>query len=701
MPNRLADAQSPYLRQHKDNPVDWYPWGDAAFEKAKAEDKPIFLSIGYSTCHWCHVMAEESFEDETVAEKMNETFVSIKVDREERPDIDNLYMTVCQMMNRQGGWPLTIVMTPDKKPFFAATYLPKESRYGRMGMLDLIPRIRQLWTVQREEVEQEASSVTETLQRAADQAGGEEGLSDDILEKAYSRLSSSFDAEQGGFGSAPKFPAPHKLLFLLRYAHRTGSQRAQRMVDTTLTQMRRGGIFDHLGYGFHRYATDARWRVPHFEKMLYDQALLTMAYAEAYQATGTEAFAQTARETLTYVLRDLQAPEGGFYSAEDADSESATGEHEEGAYYVWTVDEVEAVLDEDRADLVKDVYNFREDGNYREESTGRQTGNNILFRLEALGALAEKRGVSEATLRRRLEEARQTLLAARDERPRPGLDDKILTDWNGLMIAGLAVAGRVLDGADYTQAARQAADFLLGTMRNADGRLLHRYRDGDAAIRAHLDDYAFLIWGLIELYQTTFEARWLKAAVALTEECTDHFADEERGGFYLTADDGEELLVRQKEFYDGARPSGNSIMGYNLVRLARLTGRTEWEEQAAALQQFAASQVRSQPTSFAGMLLGVDFGLGPSREVVIAGAPEGEDTAALTGVLRSVYTPRTVALFRDGTQAAADDPVAALAPFTAEQTPVDGQAAAYVCRDFHCQAPTTDPDALRQQLKEG
>jgi hypothetical protein len=696
MPNRLADEQSPYLLQHKDNPVDWYPWGEDAFDRAKAEDKPIFLSIGYSTCHWCHVMEEESFEDPEVAEVLNDTFVPIKVDREERPDVDTIYMNVCQMMRGQGGWPLTILLTPDRKPFYAATYLPKRGRFQQMGLIDLIERVDQMWADDRDRLLADADEVTSLLRRSVDEGAGTEAPDEQVLDEAHRQLARQFDETHGGFGSAPKFPAPHNLLFLLRHWHRTGTDRALEMVTTTLDEMRLGGVYDQVGYGFHRYSTDQRWVLPHFEKMLYDQATHVLAYTEAHQATGTERYETTAREVCTYVLRDLQAPEGGFYSAEDADSENEEGEMEEGAFYVWSIEEVREVLDEETAELVVDLFNMTEEGNYQEEATGERTGKNVLYLDRPLSKEAERRGRDVEALRSTLEAARTTLLAARDERPRPGLDDKVLTDWNGLMIASLATAARTFDAPDYEQAAVDAAAFLLDTMRDEEGRLLHRYREGDADIRAHLDDYAFLVWGLIELYQTTFDARWLRAALELTDECLDHFWDGTEGGFFLTADDGEELIVRPKELSDGAMPSGNSVMLANLLRLARLTGRTVYEERADALARWAGKQARSRPTGFTALLAGLQFAIGDAREVVLSGDPAAADTQALVEVLRDEYAPFTVVLHRP---AGDEPPIAELAPFTEAQTPVDGQAAAYVCRNFRCEAPTTDPEALREQLR--
>lgn len=695
MPNRLADEQSPYLRQHKDNPVEWFPWGEEAFEQARREDKPIFLSIGYSTCHWCHVMERESFEDEEVAELLNDGFVPIKVDREERPDVDSIYMDVCQMMRGRGGWPLTVLLTPDRKPFFAATYLPKEGRFQQTGLMDLLPRVMEHWEENRESLLDDAEEITSLLRRNTE--ASEDGAAPDVqtLNEAFRQLSRRFDETHGGFGSAPKFPSPHNHLFLLRHWHRTGDDRALEMVTETLDRMRQGGLFDQVGYGFHRYSTDERWVLPHFEKMLYDQAMHVLAYTEAYQATGEARYESTAREVVTYVMRDLGAPDGGCYSAEDADSRNEEGEMEEGAFYVWSTDDIHDLLDPDLAELVIDVYNLEPEGNYQDESSGERTGKNVLYRSRSLAHEATRRDMTEEQLRDRLATARTALFKAREDRPRPGLDDKVLTDWNGLTVAALAVAARVFDEPDYEDAAGRTAQFLLDTMRDEEGRLLHRYREGEAGIRATLDDYAFLTWGLIELYETTLDPAWLRAALDQMDACLDRFWDAEDGGFYMTPDDGEALLVRPKDATDGAMPSGNSVQVSNLLRLARLTGRTELAEKAAAVSRWIGAKVRSRPTGFAALLSGLHWTLGEPQELVIAGDPDAKDTNALMEVFRNVYSPTTVALHRPPGDA---PEITDLAPFTADQTPVDGHAAAYVCRDFQCEAPTRDPEALREQL---
>ncbi|MFQ5679245.1 MAG: thioredoxin domain-containing protein [Gemmatimonadota bacterium] len=687
-PNRLAAEKSPYLLQHATNPVDWYPWGEKAFERARAEDRPIFLSIGYSTCHWCHVMERESFEDPGVAALLNDSFVSIKVDREERPDIDGVYMTVCQMMTGSGGWPLTLVLTPDKKPFFAGTYFPRESRHGRIGMLDLLPRLRLAWQERRGEILGSADSVVATLRRPVGEPGRE--LGERVLENAFRGLAANYDDRQGGFGRAPKFPTPHAFLFLLRYWRRFGDERALEMVEGSLRAMRRGGIFDQVGFGFHRYSTDARWLVPHFEKMLYDQALLTLAYVEAYQATGREEHSRVARETLTYVLREMRDPSGGFHSAEDADSEGR-----EGRFYLWTEEELGAALGEE-AELAREVYGVRSEGNFAEEVTGSFTGENILHLPRPLGSVAAELGLSEADLEARLERVRRRLFEARERRARPPRDDKILTDWNGLMVASLARAARVLEEEAYLEAARTAAGFLLETLRDAEGRLLHRFRDGEAAVRATANDYAYLLWGLVELYEASYEVRWLRAATDLADGLVAHHWDEVGGGFFLTANDAEVLPVRQKEIYDGALPSSNSVAYLGLLRLARLTGATELESYAARLEEAFATAVGRAPAAETLFLTALDLRLGPTQEVVVVGDRGAEETRRLLEPLRSGFFPRAVVLFKPAGEPHAE--LEEVAPFTRQLTAAAGQAAAYVCREFACQAPVGQREELLAAL---
>ncbi|HEV2176266.1 MAG TPA: thioredoxin domain-containing protein [Terriglobia bacterium] len=694
--NHLIHEKSPYLLQHARNPVDWYPWGPEAFEKAKRENKPIFLSIGYSTCHWCHVMEREDFEDAEVARLMNQTFVSIKVDREERPDLDQVYMTVCQMLTGSGGWPLTILMTPDKKPFFAATYLPKEGRFGQMGMMQLVPYIHQFWETQHEKIMGSANEIVAALGKLSPEAGGKD-LGEASLKLAYQQLVSQFDAKEGGFGGAPKFPTAQNLTFLLRYGKRSGDARALEphaleMVETTLQAMRRGGIYDHVGFGFHRYSTDAEWRVPHFEKMLYDQATLALAYTEAYQATRKEEYAATAREIFTYVLRDMTAPGGGFYSAEDADSEG-----QEGKFYLWTEDEVRRVLPASDAELIVRSYNVTREGNFQDPHATHPTGDNILHRTKSLHELAAESKISEAELAARLDAAREKLFAARERRIHPFKDDKILTDWNGLMIAAFAVASQALDESGYAQAAQRASDFILRDLRAPEGRLFHSYRDGQASVVGNLDDYAFLTWGLIELYEATFDVRDLKTALALTRVMREHFSDQRGGGYFFTADDAEQLLVRQKEIYDGALPSGNSVQMLNLLRLARLTGDTDFEQQAAGIGRAFAKQVGRAPSGFGQLMAAVDFAVGPSYEVVIAGDSRAADTQAMLRALRDPFIPCKVVLLRPSEQASPE--ITRLAEYTQGQSSLDGKATAYVCQNFRCQLPTTDVRQMLESLR--
>jgi uncharacterized protein YyaL (SSP411 family) len=683
--NRLALEKSPYLLQHADNPVDWYPWGQDAFERARREDKPVFLSIGYSTCHWCHVMERESFEDSTVAAAMNDAFVCIKVDREERPDIDNIYMTVCQMMTGRGGWPLTIVMTPDRQPFFAATYLPAQT------MLKLCAGVTEAWRTQRERVLEDATGITATLAGAVGATGGE-ALDGAVMREAYDQLSAQYDSTFGGFGAAPKFPSPHNILFLLRYWKRSGDPYALEMVSRTLDRMSRGGIYDHVGHGFHRYSTDHRWLLPHFEKMLYDQAMLTMAYTEGFQAMSDDRYRRTALGVIEYVVRDLGDPAGGFYSAEDADSDG-----EEGKFYVWTEDELRSVLGEDDTGVAVTVFGVESAGNFVEEASrdGRVTGANVLHLDRPLSEHAAALGLGLPELEQRIESIRERLFETRAARVRPELDDKVLADWNGLMIAALAKAARAFGDSPLAGRARRAADFVHEHMSAPDGGLYHRYRGGEVGITAMVDDYAFMVWGLLELYETTFDVTLLERAVALTDVMLERFWDDESGGLYFTADDAEELIVRQKEIYDGAVPSGNSVAMLNLVRLARLTGRGEYEDRAVAIGRAFAAQVRRAPAVHTQLLCGLDFLLGPSHEVVIVGHPGSDDVTAMTAALAAGYTPRKVVLLRP---ADAAERVVALAPFTREQSMVEGRATAYVCRNFACELPTNDVDCMLELL---
>ncbi len=677
--NRLAGEKSPYLLQHAHNPVDWHPWGDEAFARARQENRIVFLSIGYATCHWCHVMERESFEDLEVAAVLNTLTVPVKVDREERPDVDQVYMAACQALTGSGGWPLTLLLTPDEEPFFAATYLPKTSRAGRIGVIELVRRAAALWEQDPEKVRTSARSVTERLRARVPGAPGE--LDPGVLEQAMEILGREFDEAHGGFGPPPKFPAPHNLVFLSRRHRRTGDPGALRMALATLDAMRRGGIYDHVGFGFHRYATDAGWRVPHFEKMLYDQAGLVAAYAEAHRATGDPAHARTAREVITYVLRDLAGPGGAFVSAEDADSEGV-----EGRFYVWTRREILEVLGRAEGELFCRVYGVAAEGD----------GASILHLGRPLEEHARDLGLTPGELDRRLEAARQRLLHRRELRQRPFRDDKVLTGWNGLMISALARAARALGEGAYAKAAARAARFVLATLRR-DGRLLRRYRDGEAALPGVAEDYAFLLVGLLDLYGATFEPRWLHEALALGRDLVDRFGDGAGGGLFDTAADAETLLWRPKAAHDGAVPSANSAALEAFARLGLLTGDPAWTRRALDLARAFAGLVRPYPAAFTAFLTGAAYLLEPTREVVIAGRPDSDDTRALLGALGRTYAPETsVLLVPPGP---AGDPVRALAPFTAEMQPLGGRAAAYVCQGSSCRPPLTDPADLARILE--
>jgi uncharacterized protein YyaL (SSP411 family) len=688
--NRLINEKSPYLLQHADNPVNWYPWGDEAFEKAKREDRPIFLSIGYSTCHWCHVMEHESFEDEQVAKLLNETFVCIKVDREERPDVDDVYMTVCQMITGSGGWPLTIFMTPDKIPFFAGTYMPKENRFGRPGLMEIVPRVREMWNEQRDQLIASANKIGEALTQVSDSVSTSD-LRKEVLEEAYGQFQRNYDPRFGGFGRAPKFPSAHNLMFLLRYWKRTDEKHALEMVETTLQKMRQGGIFDQIGFGFHRYSTDQEWLVPHFEKMLYDQAILAMAYTEGFQATGNESYKTTAQEIFTYVLRDMTDEKGGFYSAEDADSEG-----EEGKFYVWTESEIREILGNDEADLFSKAYNVEPDGNFRDEATQKGTGTNILHFANSLNEIAQELGLGPSQLKIKLESIRKKLFEVREKRIHPLKDDKILADWNGLMIAALAKAGRAFNEGAYTKAAQKSAAFILNEMRDKNGRLFHRYRQGEAGIPSYLDDHAFFIWGLLELYETTFKTDYLKTAIELNEIVGKHFWDEKNKGFYFTADDGEKLPVRKKEIYDGAMPSGNSVMMLNLVRLARVTGNEEFENRANQIGRTFSTQITQNSNAHTMLLSAFDFAVGPSFEVAVVGDPAKADTREMLAALNKKFIPNMITLLVAEDGSAISD----IAQFTEDFASIEGKATAYVCSNFQCELPTTDVKKMLNLLRE-
>ena len=690
-PNRLINEKSPYLLQHAHNPVDWHPWSEKTFDRANAENKPIFLSIGYSTCHWCHVMEKESFEDEEVAGYLNDAFICIKVDREERPDIDAVYMAACQMLTGRGGWPLNLFLTPDKKPFFAATYLPKKSRFGRAGLIELCQQVKNVWTSQKAKVTESATSISDNLHRVFSFSSANEP-DESLLDLAYDQIRRTYDPQTGGFEPAPKFPTPHRLLFLLRCYHRTEEPKALEMVEKTLTAMRLGGIWDHVGFGFHRYSTDKNWLLPHFEKMLYDQALIAIAYLESYQITKNPLYARTAEEIFTYVQRDMTSSEGAFFSAEDADSEG-----EEGKFYVWTVDEFRREINDGRSDMWERILRLSPEGNFKDEATGQKTGANILHLTVPLNKWADRYDVKAGELEEDWEKIRNRLFHVRERRVHPLKDDKILTDWNGLMIAALAFGARVLDKPKYAEAARKAAQFILSKLKDGNGRLFHRFRDGDLAVHAQAADYAFLIYGLISLYQATFDLAFAEDAVNLQESMINEFWDDENGGFFTTGKGNDELPVRPKELYDGAIPSANSVAFYNLLCLSRLTGNPKWEEKAQTLVRAFAGTIKAQPTALTFFLTGLDFALRPGQEIVITGEPEEADVHKLLSTLNFYFTPNKVTLVKSDQNA---DRLTRFAGFTDGLQVIQGETMTHLCRNGSCTGSSSDMKAVINQILE-
>lgn len=673
-PNRLINETSPYLLQHSNNPVDWYPWCDEAFQKAADEDKPIFLSIGYSTCHWCHVMEKESFEDEEVAALMNNVFVSIKVDREERPDIDHIYMMVCQMMTGSGGWPLSIIMTPDRKPFFAGTYFPKEKRYGRIGFKELIRSIDNAWKTKRNDIIESADDITNYLKQIY-KKDSDANITEDIVDKAFYHFAKQFDDKFGGFGSSPKFPSPHNLMFLLRYWKKTGNQLALEMVTMTLTNMRMGGIYDHVGFGFHRYSTDKEWLIPHFEKMLYDQAMLIIIYSEAYTATGNSEFKKTAEEIIEYLLRDMHADNGGFYSAEDADSEG-----EEGKFYVWTKSELINILGSEDADFTSRLFNTTETGNFLEESTRKNNGTNILHLKKSRNDLSEETGLSAEELDKKIELIRLKLFDSRKKRIPPFKDDKILLDWNALMIAALSIAGRSFNNKKYLSIAAGCYAFINKFLTASNGSLLHMYRDNRASVSAKLDDYAFFIWGLIELYQSNFDTKYILHAIELCNSAIDKFWDNESGGFYFSTDDDLSLLVRTKEIYDGAIPSGNSVMFSNLLRLSRITADNKFEEYSGKLLNTFSDNINRAPSGSTFLISYMDFYWGNSYEIIISSDQLTEAVDDILSKLNNNFIPNKIIV-------AKYDPLLPPFNYLKNYSSKSGTSLIYVCKNFTCELP--------------
>jgi len=698
--NRLINEKSPYLLQHANNPVNWFPWGEEAFRKAKREDKPIFLSIGYSTCHWCHVMEEESFSNPTIANILNENFVSIKVDREERPDVDNVYMNAVVSMTGSGGWPLTVFLTHDLKPFYGGTYFPPGDRWGKPGLERLLILIAGSWKNERTRILDSAESLTDFIkQKTVLGSSDASELDEEVLNKAYNHLIKSYDEKYAGFGGAPKFPSTHTLSFLLRYYKRSGKKEALKMAEDTLMAMAGGGIYDHLGGGFHRYATDERWRIPHFEKMLYDQALISRTYLEAYQLTGKEDYAVVAGKILDFVLNRMRHPKGGFYSAMDADSKAPDDPNVkgEGLYYLWRKSEIDRALGKDESEIFCYRFGVEERGNIPHNPHEEFSKKNVLYAANSYEDTASRFNLTVGSVKKIIDESSGKLNKKRLTRPEPFLDDKILVDWNGLMISALSLGAIVLKDRRYKTAAEDSARFIMDNLKDGNGRLLHRFRDGDAGIGGMLDDYAFFIQGLFDLYEASFNIRYLEKAKDLTNEMLRFFWDEEGKGFFLTAYSGERLFVRPKELYDGSVPSGNSVAMLDLIRLCRLSMDTGLGEKADATFRSFSNEISGTPQAYSQMLIALDFSLGPSKEIVIS---EGKDTAKTAKFLEEIHNgflPNKFVVFRPmGTKEY--EKVKRVVPFIENQPPINDHTTVYICSGYVCGCPTTVTGDIQKLL---
>jgi len=701
--NRLAQEKSPYLLQHAHNPVDWYPWGEEAFSVARSENKPIFLSIGYSTCHWCHVMERESFENEEIAAIMNREYICIKVDREERPDVDRIYMSYVQAATGSGGWPMSVWLTADLRPFFGGTYFPPQNQWGHPGFGAILTQVAEAWRNDRANVEEVGRNVVEQLRKSTEVSPNRAGPAFDAatLDSAFSVFRRSFDSRLGGFGGAPKFPRVSVHHFLLRHFARTKNPEARDMPLLTLREMTRGGMNDQLGGGFHRYSVDDRWFVPHFEKMLYDQAQITVSLLEAFQITGDPQYADTARATLDYVLRDMTDPGGGFYSAEDADSvisETHPDIKGEGAFYIWSMEELPLLLTQPVLDWFCYRYGVQETSNVDNDPHGEFTGKNILFQAHSIEQTADHFGQPAATVRKALDQAASTLLQARSKRVRPHLDDKILTAWNGLMISAFAKGGAVLGEARYADAARRAAEFISSTLYDSStGILLRRYRAGEAAIPAFLDDYSMFTQGLLDLYEAQFDLRHLELAERLTQKQRELFEDVQDGGFFSSAADAPDLVLRVKEDYDGAEPSGNSVAVSNLLRLAQMLNRTDFRESAERALAAFASRLQLAPAAVPQMLAACEFALGAPREIIFAGARHSAPLDAMLRELNTRFVPSRVLLLVDSPETR--DKLAASVPSIASMSAGEDGTRAYVCRDYTCQLPVSEPSRFAELIQ--
>ncbi len=699
-PNRLVGESSPYLLQHAYNPVDWYPWGEEAFQKAREKAKPIFLSIGYSTCHWCHVMERESFSNPEIAALMNQHFVCIKVDREERPDIDRVYMAFVQATTGRGGWPMSVFLTPELKPFFGGTYFPPESRSGRPGFPQVLLTVHRQWLEKRGEILDSASRIVERLRNRQRRSESREVNLSETLQKGYQWYTRNFDATLGGFGSAPKFPRPVNLQFLFYHSRAKGVEHASEMALKTLHRMAGGGMNDHLGGGFHRYSTDARWFLPHFEKMLYDQAQLVVACLEGFQISRDPALATVARDTLGYVLRDMAHPGGGFYSAEDADSRVAGSEEEvEGAFYAWSREEILSHLDEKTAQVFTRRFGVKSGGNVDRDPFFEFKNKNVLFQDQSVEEVASELGLSTAQVEQHEKKARQVLFEVRKRRPRPLRDDKILTSWNGLMISALARASQILEDENYLERARSAARFIKTELYDREaGTLYRRYRGGERGIPGFLDDYAFLIQGLIDLYETSLEEEWLLWSLDLAQEMRVRFWDPEEAGFFSTTGKDGSILLRMKNRYDGAEPSPNSVAMLNLIRLGNLSG----DEQLLAMVDRTAATfaqwLRPAPHSMPLMLVALSRAASKPRQIFLSGQRKGADTQSLLREVHRRYLPNRVVFLADG--GSAHLRLAARIEVLDSFRPIEGRATAYVCENYVCRLPTTDPEVLGKLLEQ-
>jgi uncharacterized protein YyaL (SSP411 family) len=701
--NRLTHEKSPYLLQHAHNPVDWYPWGKEAFEKAKKENKPIFLSVGYSTCHWCHVMEHESFENPEIAKLMNDNFVSIKVDREERPDIDQTYMTFVQATTGSGGWPMTVFLTPDLKPFFGGTYFPPEDKWGQPGLTKVLNKIAEAWKSDRERIVSSADKIINQLQSAIAISGGAEKVSDAVVRKAYDQFTSQFDAKLGGFGGAPKFPRPVTLNFLFDFygsdPESKEGKRALEMSIFTLRKMAQGGIHDHIGGGFHRYSTDKFWHVPHFEKMLYDQAQLAMAYLNAFQITREPLFEKTARDILDYVRRDMTSKEGGFYSAEDADSLLVQGkpEHAEGAFYVWSKDEIDRLLGTERARLFDYHYGVEQNGNAAEDPQGEFKNKNILIQRHEAAATAKKFGLTKEKAEQLLDESRKLLSDSRAKRPRPARDDKIVAAWNGLMISAFARAYQVLDDPAYLEAANKAADFIQQKLYRADTNTLSRtYRQGASEVNGFASDYAFLVQCLLDLYEASFDARKIDMAMKLQARQDELFRDVKQGGYFSTSDADANVPLRMKEADDTAEPSPNSVSALNLLRIGYILDQNDARQRAEETLKAFAKQLEAAPSSMPQMLVALSWSRSKPTQVVIAGKAGDAATQAMLREVHRHFVPHEVLILADG--GAGQQFFADRVEFMKSVGKIDNKPTAYVCENFVCQLPTTDVKKLAELL---